>query len=407
MATRIWTGQGINRAQVNRLAPTVISSGSGSFTVTINNNTAVFNSTSADSLAVVCAGIVDAVNSADAPEFGEVSATTDDTYVYLTANTPGTPFTSTSSATGTSAALTTSTTTANKSRNDWSDTLNWAGGTVPVDTDDVIVENTDQSILYGLDQSSINLVTLTIRETFTGTIGLPNINPNGYYEYRSTVLTFAEVATLTITHNSGDPAQRFRITVGDNDCDLIVNGPVDSAPSTYGVVEWDAGTGTHTVAVNNGSVAIAPDTQDSVTVSTLKAVDSAVNTGPNATVTTATLDGQSSAIFGKSPATLTLNGGSYAQIQSGAATTLTITRGQVVWQGGNITTLTVSPTSSISFDEDKAAITVTNTTLHYNGTLLDGNKRVTYTNGIDLYECGIEEVTLQLGKHFTVTPSAI
>lgn len=407
MATRIWTGQGINRKQVNRLAPTVILSGSGSFTVTINNNTAVFASTSADTLADVCAGIVAAVQNAEAPEFREVLPTTDDTYVYLTAVTAGMPFTQTSSASGTGAALTTSTTTANKSRNDWSDTLNWAGGVVPVDTDDVIIENTDQSILYGLSQSTVSLASLTIRETFTGRIGNPNIHQNGYYDYRDTTLTLEAATTLKINHNAGDFQQRFRITVGDNNCALEVNGPIDSQPQVYGVVEWDAGTGTHTIKINNGSLAIAPDTQDSVTVSSLSSVDSAIYAGPSATLTTVTLDGQSSGLFAKSPTTLTLNGTSFAQIQDGACTTLDIKRGQIIWQGGNITTLTCGPTSLISFDEDKDAITITNTTMHYNSAISDNNKRVTFTNGIDLYECGIEDVTLRLGKHFTISLSAI
>lgn len=407
MATRIWTGQGINRAQVNRLAPTVISAGSGSFTVTVDNNTAVYESDSTEILATVCAGIVAAVNASAAPQIQEVTATTDDTYVYLTANTPGVPFTQTSSATGTSAALTTSTTTANKSTNDWADTLNWAGGTIPIDTDDVIIENTPESILYNLDQSTILLASLTIRETFTGTIGLPNVNDNGYYEYRDTVLTLEGATALTITHNSGDSAQRFRITVGANNCALVINGPIDSTPSSYGVVEWDAGTGTHTISINNGSVSIAPDTQDAVTVSSLSAVDSAVLSGPSATITTANLDGQCSALFGKSPTTLNMDGASTAQIQSGACTTLDLVRGSVIWQGGAITTLTVSPTATFNANEDKAAITITNATLHYNGTILDANKRITWTNGIDLYKCSIAEVTLDLGKHLTISTSAI
>lgn len=407
MATCIWTGQGINRKQINRLAPTVISSGSGSFTVTINNNTAVFASTSADSLATVCAGIVAAVQDAEAPEFREVTPSTDDTYVYLTAVDAGVPFTQTSSASGTSAALTTSTTTANKSRNDYSDALNWAGGSVPVNSDDVIVENTDQSILYGLDQSAVTLASFTVRETFSGRIGNPNINQGGYIDYRAVTLSYGGITTLKINHNSGDPQQRFRITVGDNDCALTVAGPIDSTPQAYGVVEWDAGTGTHTIAVNNGSIAIAPDTQDSVTVASLAAVDSAVFAGPSATITAATLDGQSSALLAKSPTTLTMNGASVAQIQAGAATTLDVQRGTAIWQGGNITNLVVGSTASVNFDEDKAAITITNATLYFQSALADNNGRVTFTNGIDLYKCGIEDIAISLGKHFTLSKSSI
>jgi hypothetical protein len=408
MATRSFTGGGVDRKQQNTLTPTVISAGSGSFTVTINNNTAVFLSTSADVLATVCAGIVSAVNAQDAPEFREVVATTDSTLVYITARTAGLPFTQTSGATGTSAALSTSTTTANKSRSDWGDTLNWAGGVVPVATDDVLIENTDVPILYGLDQSAVALTSVTIRDTFTGNIGLPIINEAGYIEYRTSILAFSGITTLTIFHGAGDPASRFRITVGANNCAVTLNGPIDSSPSSAGVLEWEGGAGTHTFTLNNGSAFITLYSKDAVTISSITAVQSAIETGPNCTVTTATITGGST-VFRKSPTTLTMVGGANVDVLSGAGSSTTITNREstIVWQGNAITNYVGNSGSTIDFSEDRTAITVTNAHVSGSGwNWNDPDGRVTVTNGVAMTDCGPTDGSFQTGKNRTLIPAA-
>lgn len=61
----------------------------------------------------------------------------------------------------------------------------------------------------------------------------------------------------------------------------------------------------------------------------------------------------------------------------------------------------------LDFSRDLRGRTVTNAIITKGGTFLDPFKTCTLTNGIDLYECRIKEITLDLGAHVTLTPSAV
>ena len=53
---------------------------------------------------------------------------------------------------------------------DWSDAANWTSA-VPVNGDDVILANNSVSVTAGLDQSAVALASLTIDQSYTGTLG--------------------------------------------------------------------------------------------------------------------------------------------------------------------------------------------------------------------------------------------
>ena len=55
---------------------------------------------------------------------------------------------------------------------DWSNVANW-GGSLPVDDDDVVIAAGSKSITAGLNQSGINLHSLSITSGYTGNIGAP------------------------------------------------------------------------------------------------------------------------------------------------------------------------------------------------------------------------------------------
>ena len=91
---------------------------------------------------------------------------------------------------------------------------------------------------------------------------------------------------------------------------------------------------------------------------------------------------------------------------SGTITTANIYGGTVFAQyGGNITNLNIAG----AFDASQSVVTrtVTNAQITRGGTFLDPQKQVTITNGLDVYQCGLQDVTLDIGRHRTVTPSAI
>lgn len=68
--------------------------------------------------------------------------------------------------------LTMSTPVANAGPNAWDVATNWSGGAVPVNNDEVFIEDLATPILWGLDQSAVTLTSLTVSQTYTGKIGL-------------------------------------------------------------------------------------------------------------------------------------------------------------------------------------------------------------------------------------------
>lgn len=72
-------------------------------------------------------------------------------------------------------------TTANAGPNDWGTAANWDGdspGTLPASGDDVFFTTGSSSVLYGLNQSAINLNNLYVGKGYSGNIG---DKTNGYY----------------------------------------------------------------------------------------------------------------------------------------------------------------------------------------------------------------------------------
>jgi hypothetical protein len=137
----------------------------------------------------VATQIVNAINQIDQtlyPEFAEVVASAVSAVLTIAARNPGEDFSITADSVesdGTTPAdaqtITAGTTTASKGPKHWDDANNWAGGTLPVDGDDILIEDYTGDILYGLDQTAIDAASLTLRTTFTGRLGLAPISDNG------------------------------------------------------------------------------------------------------------------------------------------------------------------------------------------------------------------------------------
>ena len=69
---------------------------------------------------------------------------------------------------------------------------------IPGSGDDVFLEDSDVSVLYGLDQSSVSLASLNIAANYTGELGLPRVNAEGsteYVEYRDQCASHSQVRT--------------------------------------------------------------------------------------------------------------------------------------------------------------------------------------------------------------------
>ena len=183
--------------------------------VSVPGNAGGVNDTASD--------LADAWNASTYPYFSEITALASTDTVTLTADVAGLPFTVTSSVsggTGTIGAV--SDDTAATGPNSWDNADNWSGGVVPVNSDDVIIANTDVPITHGLDQSAVTLATLRVDRSFTGHIGLDYAavatsadgltTDNGVPEYRDTYLHIKSAA-VNIGQNYGQdiPAGSGRI----------------------------------------------------------------------------------------------------------------------------------------------------------------------------------------------------
>jgi hypothetical protein len=74
---------------------------------------------------------------------------------------------------------------------------------------------------------------------------------------------------------------------------------------------------------------------------------------------------------------------------------------------GTLTDVRVGGGGTLDFTRDNRGRTVTNCELHARGTIRDPFKTVAWTGGVDLTRASLAEVTLDLGTHLTLTPSAI
>jgi hypothetical protein len=104
--------------------------------------------------------------------------------------------------------------------------------------------------------------------------------------------------------------------------------------------------------------------------------------------------------------TLGLNGGTLT-VTGGTVTTANVDAGTLYYQStGTLTTLNVGNGGTADFSRDIRARTVTNCTLQADAALIDTARSATFTNGIVLNRCSVEDVALKLGTHLTLTIAA-
>jgi hypothetical protein len=235
MATVVWQGNAPAVAQVSTFTVQDTWATGDTATLTCGSAFVTFTVAGVETVSAVVAGLVALWNASAAPELFELTAFDADPDIRLTSKTAGIPFTVTGSETnagdGTIDAAQTDTT-PNSGPNVWDTAANWSGGAVPVDDDDIVIENSAVSILYGIDQSAVTPTSFTVKSTFTnpGHIGLPRTNSNDtsnpYVEYRPTYLKFCDAGDATDTAidiGYGDGAGSGRIKLDTNTGEITMN----------------------------------------------------------------------------------------------------------------------------------------------------------------------------------------
>ncbi len=305
-----------------------------------------------------------------------------------------------------SGALPASNTTATPSSgpNDWSTAANWSTGTVPAGSDDVYIENSTVNIYFGLNQSSVTLNSLNIAASFTGSLGLPQYNANGYYEYRQDYLKIGiGTGGAQVGYGPGTGSGRIKI-----DANAILNitfnvygtgSALDQGVPTLLIKN----TGNNAVLdINAGSVGVCNFAGDTGTIGTLRIGfisnvdgDATVRVGAGCTLGGVTKSGGALELW-TGCTSLTQYGGTTDVMGSASVLQLTLD-GEIVHYrssgtlGGNTT---VAGGATLDFSKDLQARSVTNPVVLYKGaTLLDPNKTVSalvyQTKGCTEADCTI------------------
>lgn len=433
MATRIWKGDAVGIAQESRATPANVEV-NDVFTLTLNGSAVNYTSTGA-AVSDVTAGLTTAWNNSTVLEHTEIAAATTGAFVKFLGNTAGLPYTITGAAVNNSTGgaddqtLTMSTTTLASGPNHWNAVDNWYTSTggiadsgIPADDDNVIVENSAVSILFGLDQTAVTPSSVKFKASFTGNLGLPRTNVAGYVEYRDTYLkmtnsTDASTTLWDIGEGEGAGSGRLKIdgNTGLNKFTVFKSGI--RAESGIPAILLKGTSTDNEYAINRGDVGIGffggeSGSYTALRVGFLDAVgsDAKVVLGddsPNVSGGTVTQTG-GSLITSDVVETVTITGGEFHIRETATAATITVDTGTVFYEtSGTLTNLSVGNSGVFDCRRDLRPRIVTNAVEYAGGSIIDPAETVTWSNGIDHVRCGVEDVNNQLGKNRTWTPSAI
>lgn len=425
MATLRWLGRAAARAEVRTLTVGGTVEAGDLFVTTINGKSvsvaAPSTSTSATASAIQAA--IDALDGTDYPEFAEVTATVVGSAVYLTHGTPGVPFSVTATTTESNGGTADDQTyvaavaTAATGPNHWNDANNWDGGTVPANGDTVYVENTSTSILYGLDASAVTLAALYVKANFTGSIGLPSLNSSGaapYPEYRDQYLKVGATVQV-LGEGEGQLSGRVKIDNGSVATTLTVLNTGTSPDQDVPPLLWKGTSSSNVVHVMRGSVGAAWAGGEAANIATLNvgyidnpSSDADVYCG-NVTFATAVSQNGGKLRLGTGVTTLTLQNGECLVDGAGAYTTVNCWASNLTYTGtGTVTTMNLSNGAGVDYAPSRAARTVTTCNVYGPGvTINDPNTTVTFTNPVNLYGAGMEDVTWRRGRNIKVTAVVI
>lgn len=423
MTTAIWNPNQAAIAQVETYTFTAPSSIGNTYTATINGKSVTYTSVSGDTAALVATGLFNLLNASTSitPELTEITfANPSAGVVTATAKTPGTPFANItingvsgqglvlSTGNGLANGITTANTTANASPSDVNDPQNWLRvdynttppnqtRAIPVNGDDVVINNSDVPLLWNLDRlANVQFQTYRRDQSFTATIGLPENNPNGYVEWRATYFKFSGPIgsvpagglqmVLGFEPNNGSGPSRERYDTGSSPVTLVALA-TGSAQDDY-AIRWLGQHTANTFTVHSGvSLGIGMLSNEKAQLSSSSILTGGiVDIGPNVTFTagsTLTING-GTCVLNAAPATITLNNSNLTIATTDLTfTTITAQNNSTITMlaGGTITTLTLSNGCSLDKSQDARSLTITNSTLDGDSCFIDDPlNSITFTN---------------------------
>ena len=240
---------------------------------------------------------------------------------------------------------------------------------------------------------------------------MPEVNANGYQEYRGTYATCSPTV-CTIGDGTGQGSGRIKIDCGSTTCTLNVRNSGSPAENGVAAILWKGTSSSNVVNITKGTLDIAMLAGESANISGGFRIGFVSNVQGDATVrcgsgvTIAQIDKSGGTLETNSNITTLNHTDGTHTILSGTVGTLTEIGGTIVQKGtGTMTTVTQAG-GTLDFTQDMRPITVT-TYKGYSGiTLKDSYRRVTWTNGVNIEDCRIADVKIDLGAGVNLVVSA-
>ncbi len=429
MGNAIWLGHAEAVAQVQRAAITAGGTwaNADTATMTINGKNVLFTLTNeANTRADILTNLAILLNASTIPEFEEVTwANYSNTHIQGTSDEAGKPFTATNSEVtagdGTFGDFVVSTEGGGPYSANTAD--NWSTGVAPVNNDAVIFENSDVDCLYDLGVlAAIEPTSITIKQNFTGRIGLPRVNVDGgtadedkYVEYRSRYLAFAPT-TVNIGEGEGNGSGRIMLEVGQSSAPAVTVFNKGTREET-GIpsVLITGGNNDTSLTVLRGDVGLAffggevADVTAGCKISYVdnRLGDSSVVCGDGLTFANITQSG-GKIEFEDNVTTFTQEKDCEATVR-GAATITTLTMDGKLYSYGTGTITTLNVTDNGDFDHSRSmdAKTISNVNLFGTAKYRDPNGVLTETNKIDLERTTVQKAFVEKPANMTIEFSAI
>jgi hypothetical protein len=355
MSDKRWTPRALDRAQVDSITIANTWAAADTQTSTINEKDLVLTVGATVTTTSIATAVKEMINGDDettnatrsetgdnVPEFQlDVGATVSGSVVTLTGKTKGRPFvlTSTENTAGSGTATLASVTTAT-GLNFFDNVDNWGGSAIPADADNVFFDNSDVSVLYGLSNPNIEPAAVYVSMSFTGEIGLPEIDDEGQYnQYRPTYFRIGP-PILQVGAGGGAGSGRLKFDSGDDVCALSVLNSGASADDLPAVI-WKGTHASNTLTMRGGSLGIAVFGGETATLASFTVHDGDLMLGAGVTLSGAlVVNGGTVRINSKVDGSLTTNGGEVLIDGTAEVDQLTMRGGTVVYNssgtlGGN------------------------------------------------------------------------
>jgi len=262
---------------------------------------------------------------------------------------------------------------------------NWGGGAAaaaPVNGDDIHLEDSNQSMLTGLDQSAVALASLNIAKSFTGVIG----TASAYLQIGSVAVKIGYQYGPGEASGSG----MIKLDLGSvTAATVVVFDAGSSSDSTVPSILLKCANAATTLEVRKGEVGVAFYTGETSTLATINSgfvdnveSDAKIYIGAGVTLTTLTKKG-GKCLLRCAATTVNNYAGELTTEGAGAIATLNVKDGTVFSNSvGTITNCNISSKGTVDFTRSAQARTVTTCKVDDEAAVKFDPNVITFTNKV-------------------------